>query len=158
MIYSGGSSPDTEHTPAILKRSKKTEITISSGRRRQSLSELPGSCVPMETPMKIFAAAFCALNIAIFFPSALYPQRATERPKFRVEIHPTGEKGPTYTVTNLSSKAVWALVLEISSSSQPARESKKVWDSILESHPPVEPGASISQPLAEFGRSTLPDQ
>ena len=108
--------------------------------------------------MKIFAAVFCALSIAMFFPSALDAQRPTERPTFRVEIHPTGERGPTYTVTNLSSKPVWAVVLEISSSSQPARKSKKVWDAILEGHPPVEPGASISQPLAEFGRGTLPDQ
>lgn len=108
--------------------------------------------------MKIFAAVFCALSIAMFFPSAPYAQRPAERPEFRVEIHPTGERGPTYTVTNLSSKPVWAVVLEISSSSQPARKSKKVWDAILEGHPPVEPGASISQPLAEFGRGTLPDQ
>ena len=132
------------------------KLQFSSDSRRQSLSEWPGSCVPLEIPMKIFAAAFCVLNIAMFFPSALYPQRAPEQPEFRVEIHPTGEKGPTYTVTNLSSKPVWALVLEISSSSQPARKSKKVWDSILESHPPVEPGATISQPLFEFGRSLHP--
>jgi hypothetical protein len=112
----------------------------------------------METPMKIFAAAFCALNIAIFFPSALYPQRATEQSKFRVEIHPSGQRGPACTVTNLGSKPVWALVLEISSSSQPARKSKKVWDMILEGHPPVEPGASISRPLAEFAFSPLPDE
>jgi hypothetical protein len=112
----------------------------------------------METPMKIFAAALCALNIAMFFPSALHPQRATERPEFRVEIHPTGEKRPTCTVTNLSSKPVWAVVLEISSSSQPARKAKKVWDTLLESHPPIEPGASISRPLSEFAFSPLPDQ
>ena len=42
--------------------------------------------------MKIFAAAFCALNIAMFFPSALYPQRATERPEFRVEIIPLAKE------------------------------------------------------------------
>ncbi len=108
--------------------------------------------------MKIFAAAFCALNIAMFFPSALYPQRAAERPKFRVEIHPAGDNRPTCTVTNLSSKPVWALVLEISSSSQPARKAKKVWDMLLENHPPIEPGAGISRPLFEFAFSPRPDQ
>jgi hypothetical protein len=108
--------------------------------------------------MKTLAAAFCALNVAMLSPSALYQQPATERPKFHVEIHPTAEKGPTYTVTNLSGKPVWAVVLEISSSSQLARKSKKVWDSLLESHPSIEPGASISQYLPNFGRSPLPDK
>ena len=88
--------------------------------------------------MKIFAATFCELNIAMFFPSALYPQRATERPNFRVEILPAGKRRPNCTVTNLSGKPVWALVLEISSSSQPARKAKKVWDTLLESDPPIE--------------------
>jgi hypothetical protein len=108
--------------------------------------------------MRIFAAAFCALNIAMLFPSSLYPQRATERPQFRVEIHPAADKRPACTVTNLSEKPVWAMVLEISSSSQPARKAKKVWDMLLESHPPIEPGASISRPLWEFAFSPLPDQ
>ncbi len=108
--------------------------------------------------MKIFAAAFCALNLAVFFPSVLYPQRATEQSKFRVEIHPSEKRGPVCIVTNLGSKPMWALVLEISSSSEPARKSKKVWDAIFEGHPPVEPGASISRPLSEFAFSPLPDQ
>lgn len=108
--------------------------------------------------MKTLATAFCAMSIAMLSPSALYRQPATERPKFHVEIHPVAEKGPTYTVTNLSSKPVWAMVLEISSSSQPSRKSKKVWDSLLEGHPPIEPGASISQYLPTFGRSPLPDK
>jgi len=108
--------------------------------------------------MKIFAAAFCALNVAMFFPSALHPQRAAERPEFRVEIHPAGDKRPACTVTNLSGKPVWALVLEISSSSQPARKAKKVWDTLLDSRPPIEPGAGISRPLWEFAFSPQPDQ
>lgn len=112
----------------------------------------------METLLKTLAAAFCALNIAMLSSPAPYRQPATERPKFHVDIHPTGEKGPTYTVTNLSGKPVWAVVLEISSSSQPTRKAKKVWDSLLESHPPIEPGASISLYLPNFGRSPLPDK
>jgi hypothetical protein len=108
--------------------------------------------------MRILAAAFCALNIAMFFPSALHPQGATTRPEFRVEIHPAADKRPTCTVTNLSSKPVWAVVLEISSSSQPARKAKKVWDTLLEGDRPIEPGASISRPLVEFAFSPQPDQ
>lgn len=108
--------------------------------------------------MKIFAAAFCALNIAMFFPSMLYPQRAAERPEFRVEIQPGKDKRPACTVTNLSSKPVWALVLEISSSTQPARKAQKVWDTLLESVHPIEPGASITRPLFEFAFSPQPDR
>jgi len=108
--------------------------------------------------MKRFAAALCALHIAMFFPSALHPQRATERPEFRVDIHPAADKRPTCTVTNLSGKPVWALVLEVSSSAQPARKAKKVWDMLLESHPPIEPGASIARPIYEFAFSPPPDR
>lgn len=108
--------------------------------------------------MKIFAAAFCALNIAMFLPSALHPQQAAERPDFRVEIHPTKEERPACTVTNLSGKPVWAVVLEISSSSQPARKAKKVWDTLLEGQPPIQPGAGMSRPLLEFAFIPLPDQ
>jgi hypothetical protein len=111
----------------------------------------------MEAPMKILAAAFCALNIAMLSPSALHPQRETERPEFRVEIL-RGERGPTYTITNLSGKPVGALVLEVSSSSQPARKVNKVWDSILEGHRPIEPGASLSRPVYELAFSPLPDR
>jgi hypothetical protein len=112
----------------------------------------------MEAPMKIVAAAFCALNIAMLSPSALHPQRETERPRFRVEIHPAADKHPTCTLTNLSGKPLWAVVFEISSSSQPARKSKKVWDTLLDGRPPIEPGAGISRPLSEFAFFPLPDQ
>ena len=106
--------------------------------------------------MKILAA-FCALNMAMLSASAVHPQQASERPEFRVEIL-RGEKGPTYTITNLSGKPVGALVLEISSSSQPARKAKRPWDSILEGHRPIEPGAGLSRPVYELAFSPLPDR
>jgi len=107
--------------------------------------------------MRRLAAAFCALNVAILSPCALHPQRRSERPQFRAEIL-RGEKGPTYTLTNLSGKPVEALVFEISSSSQPARKAKKVWDSILEGNRPLEPGAGLSRPVFELAFSPLPDR
>ncbi len=106
--------------------------------------------------MKI-RAAFCAWNIAILSVSAVHPQRESERPEFRVEIL-RGEKSPTYTITNLSGKPVEALVLEVSSSSQPARKVKRAWDSILEGHRPIEPGAGLSRPVFELAFSPLPDR
>ncbi len=108
--------------------------------------------------MKVLAAAFGILSIAMLLPAAAHRQPAAEQAKFRVEIHPTGEKGPTYTVTNLSGKPVWAMVLEISSSSQPTRKTKKTWDAVFEGHPPIEPGGSLLQYISVFGSSPLPDK
>ena len=107
--------------------------------------------------MKTLAAAICASGIAMLSSPALHSQPATDRPEFRVEIHP-GEKGPAYTITNFSRKSVSALVLEVSSSAQPARKAKKVWDSILESHRPLEPGTSLSRPVWELAFSPAPDR
>ena len=108
--------------------------------------------------MKILATAFCALNVGMLFSSAIYGQPATGRPRFQIEIHTTGERGPTYTVTNLSGKRVSACVLEISSSSQRARKSKTVWDALIQGQPPIEPGASISQYLPHVVGGPLPDK
>src|SRR5258708_13819058 len=88
---------------------------------------------------------------------AIYGQPATGRPRFQIEIHATGERGPSYTVTNLSGKRVSACVLEISSLSQRARKSKTVWDALLQGQPPIEPGASISQYLPHVVGTPLPD-
>jgi hypothetical protein len=108
--------------------------------------------------MKILATAFCALNVGMLFSSAVYGEPATEQPRFQIEIHATGERGPTYTVTNLSGKRVSACVLEISSSSQRAGKSKTVWDALIQGQPPIEPGASISQYLSHVVGGPLPDK
>jgi hypothetical protein len=108
--------------------------------------------------MKTLATAFCALNVGMFFSPAIYGQPATERPRFQIEIRATGERGPTYTVTNLSGKRVSACVLEISSSSQRARKSKTVWDALIQGQPQIEPGASISQYLPHAVGGPLPDK
>ena len=107
--------------------------------------------------MKTLSAAICALNIVMVPASALHSQRETERPEFRVEIRP-GERGPAYTITNLSGKSVSALVFEVSSSSQPARKAKKVWDSILEGHRPLDPGTGLSRPVWELAFNPAPDR
>jgi hypothetical protein len=108
--------------------------------------------------MKTLAAAFCALNVGMLFSSGIYGQATTERPKFQIEIRARGEKGPTYIVTNLSVKRVSACVFEISSSSQPSRKSKTVWDALTQGQPPIEPGASISQYLSHIVGGPLPDK
>jgi hypothetical protein len=112
----------------------------------------------MEIPMKTFATAFCVLNVGILFSSAVYGQPMTEQPRFQIEIHATGERGPTYTVTNLSGKRVSACVIEISSSSQSGRKLKTVWDALLQDELVIEPGASISQNLPHVVGDPLPDR
>lgn len=112
----------------------------------------------MEIPMKALAMAFCVLSVGMLFSSAFYGQAATKQPGLQIEIHATGEKGPTYTVTNLSGQQVSACVLEISSSSQSVRKSTKIWDALLEGQPPIEPGASISQYLFHVVGRPLPDK
>jgi hypothetical protein len=114
----------------------------------------------MEIPMKALATAFCALNVGMLFSSAVYGQAATEQPGFQIEIRATGEKGPTYAVTNLSGKRVSACVLEISSSSssQRAGKSRTVWDALLQGQPPIEPGATFSQYLPHVVGGPLPDK
>jgi hypothetical protein len=107
--------------------------------------------------MKTLALALCAVNIAMLYPAALHPQAASEQREFRVDIHP-GDRGPTYTITNLSSRSASALVLEVSSSKQPARKVRKTWDSILEGHVPLEPGAALSRPVFELAFSPQPDR
>ena len=116
------------------------------------------SHVPIETPMKILAAAFCALSIAMLPPTALHPQPASAQSQFQVEIHSAGQQRPTCVITNLSGKPVSAFVFEISASSQPARKAQKVWDSILAGHQPIQPGASIMQDIYEFAFSPTPDK
>jgi hypothetical protein len=107
---------------------------------------------------KTCAAALCALTAVLFVPTALYPQRPAAPSNFRVEILPAAKRGPVCTVTNLSGKPVWALVLEISASAQPARKANKVWDTLLESIPPIQPGAALSRPVFEFAFSPQPDR
>ncbi len=107
--------------------------------------------------MKRFAAAFCAFAIAVLSLPALHAQQQSKGSEFRVEIL-RGQRGPTYTITNLSGKPVGALVLEVSSSSQPARKVSKAWDSILEGTHPIEPGAALSRPVNELAFSPSPDR
>ncbi len=109
--------------------------------------------------MKIFAAAFCALNIALFFPSALYPQRAAEQPKFRVEIHPAEDKRPDLHRSQISAAnrcGLWFLKSLLPRNRQ--ENGKEGLGHLLDSRPPIEPGASISRPLSEFAFSPQPDQ
>lgn len=109
--------------------------------------------------MKMLATAFCFLGGGIFLSSSAHePLTTPERPKFKIEIRATGEKGSGYAVTNLTAKTVAACVFELSYSSQAqgAWKSKIVWDSLVQGDPPIEPGQTVFRPLLLIGRNALP--
>ena len=107
--------------------------------------------------MKMLATAFCVLGGGILSSSAAQgPSTTPQRPKFKIEIRATGEKGPGYAVTNLSAKTVTACVFELTYPSQGNRKSTPVWDALVQGVPPIEPGRTVFHPLLIVGRSVLP--
>jgi hypothetical protein len=111
----------------------------------------------LEISMKMLATAFCVLGAGMFFSSPTQgPSTAPQRPKFKIEIRATGEKGPGYAVTNLTAKTVTACVFELTYLSQGSRKSTRVWDTLVQGVPAIEPGRTVFHPLLIVGRSVLP--
>jgi hypothetical protein len=109
--------------------------------------------------MKVLATAFCILGGGMFFSSVVQgPSTTPQRPKFQIEIRVTGEKGPSYAVTNFTGKTVSACVFELSYPSQHRRTSKTVWDALIQDDLPIEPGGTILQYLSHVVGSPLPDK
>ncbi len=88
-----------------------------------------------------------------FSSGAQGPSTPPERPKFKIEIRVTGEKGPSCAVTNFTGKTVTACVFELSFSLQGRGRSKIVWDAIVQGDPPIEPGGTILRPLSPIAGS-----
>jgi hypothetical protein len=109
--------------------------------------------------MKMLATAFCVLGGGMLFSTAAQRTSTTpERPKFKIEISATGEKGPSYAVTNLTAKTITACVFELSYSPQGTRKSKMVWDALVQGDPPIEPGRTILRPFLPIVGSSLPSK
>ncbi|MGB6429002.1 MAG: hypothetical protein WBF06_00340 [Candidatus Acidiferrales bacterium] len=115
--------------------------------------------------MKMFAAAFCVLCGGMLFSAAAQGTSPTpERPKFKIEIRATGEKGqgPSFAVTNLTGKTVTACVFEQSYASQAARKTTTVWDALMQgntpNNTPIEPGQTVLRPLSPMMGNALPDK
>jgi hypothetical protein len=118
----------------------------------------------MVPPLEIFMArtlsAVLRLTSACLFAALAVraqPQSAPQ-PKFQVEIQSTGEKGPTYTITNLTGKTVTALVTEISSSTNSQGKAWDSWDALVQGQPPIKPGASLTSYLGHLVGAPLPDK
>ena len=114
------------------------------------------------TPFLLFfAASLCVLGGGMLYSTAAQGTSTTsERPKFKIEIRATGEKGqgPSFAVTNLTSKAVTACVFEQSYPSQGARKTTTVWDALVQGGSPVEPGQTVTRPLNPIIGNALPNK
>ena len=111
--------------------------------------------------MKMFAMAFCVLGGGMLFSTAAQGTSTTpERPKFKIEIRATGEKGqgPSFAVTNLTAKTVTACVFQQSYASQGARKTTTVWDALMQGNIPIEPGQTVLRPLMPVIGKALPNK
>jgi hypothetical protein len=109
--------------------------------------------------MKILALVICVLSVgASLFSLPVHGQEvAVTLPSFEINIQTKGERGPKYTVTNLTGKTVTACVFRLSSSLESNGQSRTVWDALVQNVPPIEPNASISQFLTHRVGGPLPD-
>jgi hypothetical protein len=115
----------------------------------------------MEISMKMLATVFCVLGAGMLFSTAAQRTANTpERPKFKIEIRATGEKGqgPSFAVTNLTAKTVTACVFEQSYPSQGARKATMVWDALVQGNIPIEPGQTVLRPLTPTPGNALPNK
>jgi hypothetical protein len=108
--------------------------------------------------MKALASALCLLNATMLFSPAVHGQSPSAgRPRFQIDIQ-AGERGPRFTVTNLTDRSLTACVLELSSSSLAAGKGRNLWDVVTQDELPMEPGASISQSLSHVVGGPVPDK
>jgi hypothetical protein len=115
----------------------------------------------LEISMKMLATAFCVLGAGTLFSTAAQgTSTAPDRPKFKIEIRATVEKGqgPSFAVTNLTAKTVTACVFEQSYPSQSARKATMVWDALVQGNIPIEPGQTVLRPLTPSIGNALPDK
>jgi len=110
--------------------------------------------------MKMLAMAFCVLGGGVLLSTVQGTSTTPERPKFKIEIRATGEKGqePSFAVTNLTAKTVTACVFEQSYPSQGARITTIVWDALVQGNSPVEPGQTVTRPLIPVIGIALPNK
>jgi hypothetical protein len=116
---------------------------------------------------KILTFVFIILSFVPPVASAFHGQsRAAEEPKFQIEIDPTVDGGPKFTITNLSAKTLAACIIQFSISSEGRSQSKMDWDPATQaggddrrkSLKPLEPGASMTLNLPYKVGDPYPDK
>jgi hypothetical protein len=99
----------------------------------------------LEISMKMLATAFCVLGGGMLFSSAAQgPSTTQPRPKFKIEIRATDEKGqgPSFAVTNLTAKTVTAPLVQGN----------------VPNNTPIEPGQTVLRPLIPIIKKALPNK
>jgi hypothetical protein len=110
------------------------------------------------------------LGILSFAPPAAWAvhgqSRTAKEPKFQIEVDPSIDGGPKFTVTNLSAKTLAACIIQFSISSEGRAQSKMDWDPAIQaggdarrnSPKPLEPGASMTLNLPYKVGDPYPDK
>jgi hypothetical protein len=106
-------------------------------------------------PLRI---AVALVSASLLVTAARARSQTAEEPKFQIELRTATEKGPKFTVTNRSDKAITACVFEISSSSETKQQTRVVWDAGIQSERPLERGASVTENLPRVVGGPLPDK
>lgn len=96
---------------------------------------------------------------------AVAQTQTPDQPRFRTEINSTSDRGPNFTLANLSAKTLTAAQIRFSSSSKAAPETEMAWDPILQGSGdprsqtagPLEPGAGMTLSLPHVVGRPLPD-
>lgn len=109
--------------------------------------------------MKMLAAVICVLGAGMLCSAGAQGQATSgDRTRFPVEIHATGEKGPSLTVTNRTGKTVTACVFEVSYPAPGRRNAKIAWDELLQGGAVIEPGVTVVRPSFLFAGGPIPDK
>lgn len=117
--------------------------------------------------LKVLTIGLVILSAALCVGSAVHGlSRTEEEPKFQIEIDPAAERGPKFTVTNLSAKTLAACVFQFSISSDGRSQSKMEWDPATQGGgderrkipKPLEPGASMTLNLPYKVGDSFPDK
>lgn len=107
------------------------------------------------------SVAICILGVRLLTGSAGHGQSpVATSPNSHVEIQPLRDRGPEFTVTNLSEKTMTACFIEVSSSDGHKGHGQTTidWDAIVLERKSLEPGGRISIPLPHVAGGPLPDK
>jgi hypothetical protein len=102
-------------------------------------------------PVVLSALLVCIFGIHL-------QSNAQETPRFQIEIHASTDRGPSFTLTNLSSKVLTACSLKISTPSEPGKPMRIDWDAPVQGVPPLQPQGSTPLPLPRVVGGDLPDK
>jgi|SRR5580704_6433509 hypothetical protein len=110
--------------------------------------------------MKVVSAAWIVFGAGLLVSPAVHARPQTgQKAILKAEVYADARDGePRYRVTNISSKTVNAWAMEFSFSSRNKVDSEMIWDALLQSEAPLEPGASSSHYMSRVAGGPLPDK